>query len=62
MNSQSTKLRPILKCMRLYSTETSSPCTDIKTMIRVNLAGETGADKIYAGQLSVLGMLNCIMH
>ena len=34
---------------------TSQTPPDIKAMIRVNLAGETGADKIYAGQMAVLG-------
>lgn len=29
---------------------------EIESMIRVNHAGELGADRIYAGQMAVLGM------
>lgn len=30
----------------------------LDSLIRVNHAGELGADRIYAGQMAVLGMLN----
>lgn len=55
MNLQNYKIRPILRLVRQYSSETPTLTPDVKTMIRVNLAGETGADKIYAGQLAILG-------
>lgn len=34
----------------------SSYPVNIKSMIRVNLAGEAGANKIYAGQMAVLSI------
>lgn len=55
MNTQRAKIRPLFNLIKQYSTEASSVSSDVKTMIRVNLAGETGADKIYAGQMAVLG-------
>ena len=33
----------------------SGASTDIGSLIRVNLAGETGANQIYAGQMAILG-------
>lgn len=53
------RLRPVfvvIKNVHRESSTTSTP-VDIKSMIRVNLAGETGADKIYAGQMAVLGTM-----
>lgn len=35
----------------------------LDSLIRVNHAGELGADRIYAGQMAVLGVLKrCIIH
>lgn len=53
-NSRICSTISVIKQLRRQSS--SGTAVDIKSMIRVNLAGETGADKIYAGQLAVLGI------
>lgn len=51
----------MLTFVRHFTTDpVSSNCpVKVKSMIRVDLAGETGADNIYAGQMAVLGTLVC---
>ena len=41
--------------LRLYSTKASHTKQTIDRIIRVDHAGELGADRIYAGQMAVLG-------
>ena len=40
---------------RLYSTLGSRPSKAVDRILRVDHAGELGADRIYAGQMAVLG-------
>jgi len=51
------RLRSIESISKIFCRHDSSSSTsvDIQSLIRVNLAGETGADQIYAGQMAVLG-------
>lgn len=48
---------PLVKGLRLYSTKASLNKQTIDRIIRVDHAGELGADRIYAGQMAVLGKL-----
>lgn len=58
MIGKSNRLRPVFAVIKNLQRESSTLTpVDIKSMIRVNLAGETGADKIYAGQMAVLGTM-----
>lgn len=41
--------------LRLYSTKSAQNRRIIDRIIRVDHAGELGADRIYAGQMAVLG-------
>ncbi|XP_064102848.1 5-demethoxyubiquinone hydroxylase, mitochondrial-like isoform X2 [Macrobrachium nipponense] len=47
--------QPLRQGLRLYSTRTSRNREVIDRIIRVDHAGELGADRIYAGQMAVLG-------
>ncbi|XP_064102847.1 5-demethoxyubiquinone hydroxylase, mitochondrial [Macrobrachium rosenbergii] len=47
--------QPLRQGLRLYSTRTSRNKEVIDRIIRVDHAGELGADRIYAGQMAVLG-------
>ncbi|XP_037067974.1 5-demethoxyubiquinone hydroxylase, mitochondrial-like [Pollicipes pollicipes] len=40
---------------KFYSTVASRPCKTVDRILRVDHAGELGADRIYAGQMAVLG-------
>lgn len=59
MNKLSARIRPTIAFARQFTTEpiSSDFHNKFKSMIRVDLAGETGADNIYAGQMAILGML-----
>ncbi|XP_068233745.1 5-demethoxyubiquinone hydroxylase, mitochondrial isoform X2 [Palaemon carinicauda] len=47
--------QPLRQGLRLYSTNASRNRAVIDRIIRVDHAGELGADRIYAGQMAVLG-------
>ena len=46
---------PARQVVRFYSTKASRNREVIDRIIRVDHAGELGADRIYAGQMAVLG-------
>lgn len=46
----------LTKSLRLYSTKAARNRQALERIIRVDHAGELGADRIYAGQMAVLGM------
>ncbi|CAL4083364.1 unnamed protein product [Meganyctiphanes norvegica] len=53
---QSRMYRPIIQqSIRSYSSQVSTKRAAIERIIRVDHAGELGADRIYAGQMAVLG-------
>lgn len=47
-----SSFRQLVRCVRCFS---SRPHSSIDRIIRVDHAGEFGADRIYAGQMAVLG-------
>ena len=47
---------------RLCSTVTSRPSKTVDRILRVDHAGELGADRIYAGQMAVLGKRHTVSY
>lgn len=48
----------LVQGLRQYSTKAARHKRVLDRIIRVDHAGELGADRIYAGQMAVLGMLS----
>ncbi|XP_071521909.1 5-demethoxyubiquinone hydroxylase, mitochondrial isoform X2 [Panulirus ornatus] len=56
LNFEDTMHRPpLIRGLHLYSTKAAQNRRTIDRIVRVDHAGELGADRIYAGQMAILG-------